>query len=196
MALAETDPTRIDDLDDLLRYLTEELGNEKYAALWEMEQKYLDGQLQLTKREYRIDGTPYGDAVTIDALYGHIELDRRGRVQIVPLIPLWREVRYGIAEGCDARAIWPHPPKADPVKTGVTDRPSAEQSSQESKAEGWQISKVRDVLKEFVFAPDGRPPTDTSVKAVQTDVNRIFDAWGWKLASRDTVARAMGRRRI
>ena len=73
---------------------------------------------------------------------------------------------------------------------------SAVQSSQESKAEGWQIRRVKEVFREILFRPDGRPPADKTVKAVQKDINEIFDAWGWKLASRDTVARAMGRRRV
>ncbi|MFZ2081289.1 MAG: hypothetical protein WAV38_32505 [Xanthobacteraceae bacterium] len=149
MAQADRQHTASKDLDDLLRYLTVELGYEKYDALWEMEQKYLDGQLQLEKQECVRDGEPYGDAVAIDANFGHIELDRRGRVRVVPLIPLWREVRYGIAEGCDARAIWPpHPPAShkagpDPFKTGVADRSSDEQSSQESlKSKDWLAREV------------------------------------------------------
>ena len=84
----------------------------------------------------------------------------------------------------------------DSVKAEVVERPSAGQSPQESKAEGWQIRRVKEVFREILFRPDGRPPADKTVKAVQKDINEIFDAWGWKLASRDTVARAMGRRRV
>ena len=48
-----TDCLRIDDLDDLLRYLTKDLGYSKGVAVYMMNQRYqqpdLDGQLQLTK---------------------------------------------------------------------------------------------------------------------------------------------------
>jgi hypothetical protein len=138
MAESADHPTPIKDLDDLLRYLTEELGYEKYDALWEMEQKYLDGQLRLEKQDLIRDDEPYGDWIAINALYGHIELNRRGRVRVVPLTPLWREASYRIAEGCDARAIWPRRPPAsqaapaqqpevglDPFRTGAAGRPTA-----------------------------------------------------------------------
>ena len=109
MALAETDPTRIDDLDDLLDYLTKNLRCTKVVAACVVNQAYLDGELRLEKQDLIRDGEPYGGWIAIDAKFGHLELDRHGRMRVVPGIKLWREARYRIDEQCDARAIWPLP---------------------------------------------------------------------------------------
>jgi hypothetical protein len=200
-AQAESQHTRIGDPDDLLRYLTEELGFQKGVAIYAMNQHYHDGQLRLEKQDLIRDGEPYGGWIPIDAKYGHLELDGRGRMRVVPRTRPWREASYRIAEQCDARAIWPlrspasetagqqpkGKPRPDPFKTEVDDGLT--------KVDGWQVRRVKEVLREFIFPPNGRPPADATVKAVQKDVNEIFDAWDWKLASRDSVARAMGRRR-
>jgi hypothetical protein len=116
MALAIEQLTRIDDLDDLLRYLTEDLSYRKGVAVYLMDQHYLDGQLLLEKQDYIHDGEPYGGWDPIDAKYGHLEFDRHGRMRVVPRIKPWREARYRIAEQCDARAIWPlHPTAPQPA---------------------------------------------------------------------------------
>jgi hypothetical protein len=136
MALATYLHTPIKDLDDLLRYLTEDLGYRKGVAAYMTNERYKDGDLWLTKVEY-VGVKPQGE-VPIDPEFGQIEL-RRGRMQVVPRKPLWRKARYRIAEGCDARAIWPRPPaplpapdrqpedKAgpDPSRTGAARAPSA-----------------------------------------------------------------------
>jgi hypothetical protein len=109
MALAETDPTRIDDLDDLLDYLTKNLRCTKVVAACVVNQAYLDGELRLEKQDLIRDGEPYGGWIAIDAKFGHLELDRHGRMRVVPGIKLWREARYCIAGQCDARALWPTP---------------------------------------------------------------------------------------
>jgi hypothetical protein len=109
MARAVEQHIRIDNLNDLRRYLTQDLGYSKGVAVYMMNQRYLDGQLQLTKVEY-VGVKPQGE-VPIGPEFGHIELDH-DRVRVVPRIPLWRKAIYRIAEGCDARAIWPRRPPA------------------------------------------------------------------------------------
>jgi hypothetical protein len=221
MAQAGDHPTPIKDLDDLLRYLTEELVYEKYAALCELQERIWDGQLRLTRQRH-VDGKPYSptdgkpynpEPVDPSFFRSKLILDfdhRHDRVEVIErIVGLSWDFRYRIAEGCDVRAIcWSRRPPAsqpapaqqledktgDPVEAEADDGLSTVESPQETKVDGWQVRRVKEVLREFIFSPDGRPPTDTTVKAVQTDVNEIFDAWGWKLASRDTVARAMGRR--
>jgi hypothetical protein len=104
MALATYQHTRIDDLNDLLRYLTEDLGYTKGVAVYMANQRYKDGDLRLTKVEY-VGIKPQGE-IPIAAEFGHIEV-HRGRMRFVPREPLWRKAIYRIAEGCDVRAIWP-----------------------------------------------------------------------------------------
>jgi len=60
----------IKDLDGTLRYLTEELGSEKYAALYEMQERIWDGQLRLTRQRHVL-GKPYSPtdgSLTIQSL--------------------------------------------------------------------------------------------------------------------------------
>jgi hypothetical protein len=109
MALATYQHTPIKDLDALLRYLTEDLGYRKGVAVFVMNERYKDGHLWLTKVEY-VGVKPQGE-VPIDPKFGHIELDH-GRMRFVPRERLWRKAIYKIAEGCDARAIWPPRPPA------------------------------------------------------------------------------------
>ena len=106
MALATYLHTPIKDLDDLLRYLTEDSAYTKGVAGYVANQRYKDGHLRLTKVEY-VGVKPQGE-VPIDPEFGHIEV-HRGRMRFVPREPLWRKAIYRIAEGCDARAIWPAP---------------------------------------------------------------------------------------
>jgi hypothetical protein len=127
MAQAANKHTRIDDLDDLLRYLTEELGFQKGFAIYAMNQHYhdqLDGQLRLEKQDLILDDEPYGDWIAINAEFGDLKLDRDGHVQVIPRIKFWRKGRYRIAEGCDVRAIWPPRPPAS-FRTGAAGRPTA-----------------------------------------------------------------------
>jgi hypothetical protein len=113
MARAVEQHIRIDNLDDLRRYLTKDLGYSKGVAVYMMNQRYLDGQLQLTKVEY-VGVKPQGE-VPIDPEFGHIELDH-DRVRFVPRRMLWRKAIYRIAEGCDVRTIWPRrPPASQPA---------------------------------------------------------------------------------
>jgi hypothetical protein len=106
MALAADHHTPISDLDDLLRYLIEELGYARGVAFYMMKERWAAGELLLEKQEYVADCKPYGDAVVIDAKFGDLEL-HRGQVRVVPRIKLWREVSYKIAEQCNIRALWP-----------------------------------------------------------------------------------------
>jgi hypothetical protein len=106
MALAIYQHTRIDDLNDLLRYLTEDLGYTKGVAVYMANQRYKDGDLRLTKVEY-VGIKPQGE-IPIDAEFGHLESDHRG-LRFVSRKKLWRKTIYRIAEGCDVRAIWPDP---------------------------------------------------------------------------------------
>ena len=155
MAQAANQHTRIHDLDDALHYLTVELGYRKGVAVFMMNERYLVGDLRLEKQDIIGDDEPYGGWIAIDAKFGHLELDRHGRMQVVPRIKLWRKPRYRIAEGCDVRAIWspasqPAPeqqPKdkagLDPVDADADGGLSAGQAPQESKADGWQAGALR-----------------------------------------------------
>ena len=94
MAQAKTDPTRIDDLDDLLSYLTKELGYEKYAALCEMQERIWDGKLRLTRQRHVLgkpysptDGKPYNPE-PVDPIFFRSKLildfdHRHDRVEVV-----------------------------------------------------------------------------------------------------------------
>jgi hypothetical protein len=144
-AIASIQP--IKDLDDAHHYLVEELGYEKYPALWEMEACIWDGQLRLTRQRH-VDGKPYSP--TDGKLYNpepvnpsffrsnlKLEFDRHDRVTVMFE---WWDFRYRIAEGCDVRTIWPRRLPAsqtapdqqpedsaspDPFRTGAAGRPSA-----------------------------------------------------------------------
>jgi hypothetical protein len=57
-----------------------------------------------------------------------------------------------------------------------------------------QQTRVLQVLP-TVFPPDGRPPTGFTLKQIQKCLEPEFKKQGWRLASTDTIARALGRRR-
>jgi hypothetical protein len=129
MAQAANQLTRIDDLNDLLRYLTEELGYEKYPALWEMQERFWDGQLLLTRQRH-VEGKPYSptdgkpyNREPVNPSFARskltLEFDSHDRVQVISRAAgfEWWDFRYLIAEGCDARTIcWRRcPPASQPV---------------------------------------------------------------------------------
>jgi len=114
MAQAIDHPTPIKDLDDLLRYLTEELRYSKGVAIYSMNQHYhgqLDGRLVLEKQDL-IDDEPYGGWVTTNANLWDLKLGGDGHVQVIPRIKLWPKAHHRRAEECDPRAIWPPQPAA------------------------------------------------------------------------------------
>jgi hypothetical protein len=136
------------DLDDVLRYLTEELGYEKYAALCEMQERIWDGQLRLTRQRHVLgkpynptDGKPYNREPVDPAFFRNkliLDFDHRhNRVEVVErVVGLPWDFRYRIAEQCDARAIcWRRRPPASPdpedsaspdlFRTGAAGRPTA-----------------------------------------------------------------------
>jgi hypothetical protein len=148
-ALASIQP--IKDLDDALRYLVEELGYEEYPALWEMEARIWDGKLRLMRQKL-VDDLPYSpshygmpyNVEPVDPSFFCSKLtlrfDRHDRVEVIPRVAgfEWWDFRYRIADGCDVRAIWPHPPASetasaqkpnsaglDPFRTGAAGRPTA-----------------------------------------------------------------------
>jgi hypothetical protein len=220
MAQAGDHPTPIKDLDALLRYLTEELGYEKYAALCEMQERIWDGQLRLTRQRH-VDGKPYSptdgkpyNPEPVDSSFFRSKLildfdHRHDRVEVVErVVGLPWDLCYRIAEGCDVRAIcWSRRPPAsqpasdqppedrtgDPVEAGVDDGLSTVESPQESKVDGWQVRRLRKALKEK-YPPDGYAPVDMTLVAILKSVDAIYKREGWKLASPDTLARVMGRR--
>jgi hypothetical protein len=119
------------DLDDVLRYLTEELGYEKYAALCEMRERIWDGQLRMMRQRH-VDGKPYSptDGTSYDPepvkpsfVRSNLILDfdhRHERVEVIsPLGFEWWDFRYRIAEGCDVRTIWPPRSPAQQNKPGA-----------------------------------------------------------------------------
>jgi hypothetical protein len=113
MAQAANQHTPIKDLDDVLRYLTVELGYKKGVAVFMMNERYSAGDLRLERQDCIRDGEPYGGWIAIDAKFGYLKLDRKGHVRVEPRVKLWREARYRIAEGCDVRALFsPRPPAA------------------------------------------------------------------------------------
>jgi hypothetical protein len=59
---------------------------------------------------------------------------------------------------------------------------------------GRQVTRVKEVLLEL-FPPEGRAPEQMTLKAIWKAVCDKFRERKWKLASRDSVARAIGRRR-
>jgi hypothetical protein len=109
-------------LDDVLRYFTEELGFEKYAALCEMRERIWDGQLRLTRQRH-VDGKPYSptdgkpyNPEPVDPIFFRSKLildfdPRHDRVEVTSQLGFeWCDFRYRIAEDCDARALWPRSP--------------------------------------------------------------------------------------
>src|SRR6516164_6421457 len=106
MAQAGDHPTPINDLDDLLRYPTEERGYEKYPALWEMWERASNGELRLMRQRH-VDGLPYSpshygmpysiEPVKPSFIRGNLncEFDSHDRVQVISRE--WFVYRYRIA---------------------------------------------------------------------------------------------------
>ena len=127
-----TQLTPIKDLDGALRYLVDELGYEKYPALWEMEARIWDSQLRLTRQRH-VDGLPYSPShygkpynqEPVDPSFFRskltLEFDRHDRVQVIPRRAgsEWFDYRYRMAEGCDVRTIWPPRSPAQQNKLGA-----------------------------------------------------------------------------
>jgi hypothetical protein len=61
------------------------------------------------------------------------------------------------------------------------------------KGEGRQVSRVKQALND-AFPPDGRVPDELSLKRIQDAIAPGFQKRQWKLASLDTISRAVGRR--
>ena len=66
------------------------------------------------------------------------------------------------------------------------------QEPDEPKGDGWQVARVKELLS--VAFPDG-VPDDATDKEIRRRLEPPFTARHWKLPSRDTIARALGRRR-
>ena len=136
-AQAANQLTRIDNLDDLLRYLTEDLGYEKYPALWKMEECLWAGQFSPVKRQLYLDGKPKDDAVVLDRVYfvdKRLDLNSRDWVRIVPPIGFeWGDYRYTVAEQV-VRRVLPHHPQTAPDQQEAAGCPSAVQPSHQPVA--------------------------------------------------------------
>jgi hypothetical protein len=159
------------------RYLTGALGHEKKRALYMMEQCRLVERLPIKVQKF-VDDKPEGGSFDLPTDKTHELVHYQGWVY--PRGLPWGDYRCTVTEQ-NTRALWP--------------APSTAQSSQESpkpKAEGWQVRRVKQALKELF--PDGHPPLDLPQKTILDRVNEFFPQ-DWKPASRDTLARAMGRRR-
>ncbi|MGX9429724.1 MULTISPECIES: hypothetical protein [Bradyrhizobium] len=59
--------------------------------------------------------------------------------------------------------------------------------------EGWQVRRIIDLLPE-AFPPDGRVPSNFSLKVVQARLKPAFEKRGLKEPSTDSISRALGRR--
>jgi len=168
-------PTYNWSLHEAFRHLIRSVRLSDSDALYEME------QLRVEVQKY-VDGKPQGDPVYRYKDFRLVVRVVRGKRYVVLEGLVW-DSRCRVAEQ-DVRAIRP--------------APSAAQSSQESpkpKAEGWKVRRVKQALKEK-FPPNGHPPADMAAKTILDRVNEVFTLQNWKTASRDTLARAMGRRRI
>ena len=176
-------------LPDLLEYLT--LAPFSYSinrALREMSQAIATGKLPL-KREYYVDGKFRTDWLDPFRFHLHytLELDRvTAVVRVVKRgwLPGEASFHYTVAEQ-DVLTLWPPRPPAS--QTAPAQQP------EEDKGDGWQVGRVKKALKEK-YPPDGQPPIDLPLKTVRDDLKDIFKRQGWKLASLDSVARAIGRR--
>ena len=165
-------PTYNWSLDEAFRHLTRSVRLPDSDALYEME------QLRVEVQKY-IDGKPQGHPYY---LHKNFRLHVRDHRWVIVEGLEGSDTRCRVAEQ-DVRAIRP--------------ASSAAQSSQESpkpKAEGWKVRRVKQALKEK-FPPNGHPPADMAAKTILDRVNEVFTLQNWKTASRDTLARAMGRRR-
>jgi hypothetical protein len=82
----------------------------------------------------------------------------------------------------------------DSVEIKTDEDLSARQPPQESPKgedeDGWQVRRVKEAL-EKTFPPHGRPPIDWTLKEILEGIKPIFEAQSWKLASPDSVGRAL-----
>jgi hypothetical protein len=69
--------------------------------------------------------------------------------------------------------------------------PTAKLERQSQKV-GWQIKCVKDLLPK-AFPPDGHPPGNLTLQAIQTHLRPLLEK-GAKVPSTDTIARVIGRR--
>jgi hypothetical protein len=191
-------------LNQAFDHLTVTLGYSEERALREMEQQRLGGHLMV--RVYKVvDGKLQSDPEYLPCKKDHKLVRHLGWVRPLGL-------KWGVDFRCTVYRqrvleLWPpHPPAAQTApkqqpkdKAGPDplngDHPSAVQSSQDkSKREGPQVRHVRQALKEL-FPPNSQPPVDLTQKEILKRVNeQFFKPRGWKPASRDTLARVMGRR--
>jgi len=168
-------------LDEIFDYLTKALGYPEDRALYEMEQARLARQLVL-RVEKIVDGKPQGDPEYLPFNKKHKLVRHLGWV--VPQNHKWGDNRWtGYRRG--VLDLWPPRPPAS--QTAPAQQP------EEDKGDGWQVGRVKKALKEK-YPPDGQPPIDLPLKTVRDDLKDIFKRQGWKLASLDSVARAIGRR--
>ncbi|MBR0867194.1 hypothetical protein ACVIWV_006125 [Bradyrhizobium diazoefficiens] len=58
--------------------------------------------------------------------------------------------------------------------------------------DGWQVKRVKELLPK-AFPPDGHPPDNMTLQAIQTRLRSLLEK-GAKLPSTDSIARALGRR--
>jgi transposase len=72
----------------------------------------------------------------------------------------------------------------------------AERRETATKHKPERVSQQKRVLEVLstVFPPDGRPPTGLTLKEIQNLIEPEFTKRCWRLASTDTIARALGRR--
>jgi hypothetical protein len=202
-------------LDDYHHHLQTTLGYGINAALREMERRIATGRLLLKQQKYDANGNPKGDAVVIRRLdfsvNYNLKFDMGDHVRVVPrrrptgLLPGdVSTIRFDPSDPNGSHVAQLGLPKDDFDYT-VVERPDRSPTSQQEslkskawqnkpKAEGWQVRRIKQVLKE-AFPPDGLPPNDMPLKTVRNRVNVIFERRRWKPASVDSVARAMGRRR-
>jgi hypothetical protein len=204
-AQAANQLTRIDNLDDLLRYLTEDLGYEKYPALWEMRERIWDGQLRLTRQRH-VEGKPYSptdgkpyNREPVDPSFARskltLEFDSHDRVQVISRAAgfEWWDLRYLIAEGCDVRAIWPLP-ASQPAPEDEADPDSHTPTSEWILNEAVRMKRAGEIpegISETDFAKLLAPnmhqaaKTDTSLRPIKWQhIRNNLRSWGaWPISS-------------
>jgi hypothetical protein len=187
-------------LEDYLDDLIAKSGCKTHDALCELRERLVHGRLILI-RQRLVDDKPYNpwdrkpynkeviEPCDFDSRYSFsLKSDFRGGYKVhVSHVASHDsfEYRYTVAE---------QDKTGDPVEAEADDGLSAGESPQESKAEGWQVRRLKKALKEK-YPPNGHPPVDMTLTAILKSVDGIFEREGWKLASPDTLARIMGRRR-
>ena len=67
------------------------------------------------------------------------------------------------------------------------------QPERQTQKRGWQLDRITKVLP-TVFPPDGRVPTNLTLKEVQTRLEPEFEKRGWKPPKVDSIARFLDRR--